>query len=1132
MALIRQTGVFTDRFGNTVDLDNIPAAVTTAATAYIGSADQFVEIDDTRFLSASGIVYIIGRTLRITSNGALRQNSNGQTDAGLGGKHIYFINCDFEFENVTAQGVLGPDVNGTNARAFTGRVSDGQASSTSVNVVGCDVYFANAAGTIQTVVTDVIDSNFRVSNEVAGNYVLNRNPGSQTNNALLEGRRNGSIYEWNFYGNPQDLSNFVIDGFRLKTGSGVSGTDGFVYAPSAQFSNTNPLWFYAFGGDQSNNGFTHTGFTYIAPTASSAALTDKFSTPNGNTVVVNSYGYNPTVYSDGLLSETVQGCRYRFRTNAGITTRSGTNTAGAVSSSARAQDITNELVTNAAGKLASSRRSVDSQGSFQPGYFDYGQFELNDTVGATSILSTQTGQTSEAGLVSLPIQVFKSTSGFTPTNRLQGRSYANELDYNDTPNESDYTVNEYVPIDAPNVVAPSLIGVRIKSTNVDSATNLPDISFTGGSTETVSLQDFANIARAVWYEYGFDPDEYYGTGGSNLPAAGPFDETDWGLRPVISKSNPSGDSHATVIASGTGWSVRNHDNEGQLRISVWAPGGLAADTTNDIVGNDPTRINSHNNGSTPLVGTALEVPGGAINFQRIENSTIRVEGGEIEIDPQRTSSSDTFLRGTVSLEHTLWANAGTAANSGGWITNIPRIAGRDTLEDNWTIVSGKLRTDDQSGGGSGSENDPGIWDNSEWNNGTTTNQVRINKLTGNFTINAGSHAFQLETAPASDLTWTFRNVEDGNLNIDLPTTAATGLVRFDTGVDAQNTDLEQYNVVRAWLLAELGGADLDNINNVNQERTAAAGGTEPTTGYWLVRPPAMPATPVVLKPFGVIENDNTSADWTGSINQQGGVFAYKVVGAALNTAVIHNISAATTLADISIPDTNDEQNVNYFYYYKPANVLGANRVSYRPVTGIWNPSVNGNFDIGTILDPALLVSAGTSTITSFTTSYASNVLTVLLTGFTSTDTPSAGDSVSLALALGDDSDVINAILDGEIAYSATNRLWDFGNESSVTYNVGTGNVMRIQTGDANQQQLPNASGFATNTAAVSVPTVGDPQVNQLLGTDQQIEEIAGGTGAITELGNELKANQSKLATDVRRASLLQPGSGTIPNTAD
>ena len=1141
MALIRQTGVFTDRFGNTVDLDNIPAAEITAASNYIGSTSQFVEVDDVRSLSGSDVVYIVGRTIRITSNGALRQNSNGQSETGLGGKHIYFINCDLEFENVTAAGVLGPDVNGTTARSFTGRVSDGQANSTSVNVVGCDIYFANASVTIQTVVTDVIDSNFRISNEIsANNYVLNRNPGSITNNALFEGRAANRIYEWNFYGTPQDLNNFVIDGFRLKTGSG--GGDGFVYAPSARFSNTNPSWFYAFGPDQPNNGFTHTGFTYIAPAAAATALTSKFSSPNANTVLINSYGYNPTVYADGLLTETVRGCRYRFRTNAGITERSGTNTAGAVTSSARSQDITNELLTNTAGKLASNRRSLDGQSTFVPGYFDYGQFEVNDTVGATSILSTQTGQTSEEGLVSVPIQVFKSTSGFATTNRVEGRSYTNDLDYADTPSESDYTVNEYIPIDAPNVVAPSLVGTRIKTANVNADNTHNFDSFTADTP--VSLNDIANAVRAGWAQYYVDVDPTKQTGD--------FDETTYPIRLHIRQAPETGGN--LWQEDEFGMKVAGFGGGGQFRVAVLGNGLANAD--DDLFDVLPG-VRSLNFDGLPLSDVTLTAQERLVNMGNVTNA-ILTAGDDTGGDPETSSLRyDLFFNdANVEIRGTTTLTSGVNRPLTEADINLPTVVGTtyvdadsgETIQPNITIARGTLI---QSIG------TEGLLDNSVWNNVSTMTDVVADNVR-NWTLNGGTHQMTITNVPAPNAsdsyTWNITNQVADGLNINLPTGAPTGLVTINT--DNQLGEEDNWNEVRRWLLAELGGTSVDDINGVNQARLDQ---TAPTSGYYLPHPPLAAPVPYqwVLNDVGVLDSGywiikNTDDD---SIYNQ--------------TTIVNGV--------VTTPPTQvfNTTNTNYRSYLMLTSAIGG--ATYKcSIQDFTSANVAfANFTADLQVRPDLVNAFFTQASSQLQEGDGGNdIVAEVLAHTPGTDKLtlqwSNADGIR-ATETGTQAGVIQAFTTVQgvqryVTYLAEfNRLFDLidyqpsamainNSAEGVTGVSQTEGVFFNSVSQATQQKGTSASGFNSDPTVFTVPSgagSGDTfpsatnnqfqsNTSSTLSVPNTVNAIAStlaGSGSATvgdlnELGNELKSNQGKLSTDVRLASQLRPASGTIPNTAD
>ena len=1145
MALIRQTGVFTDRFGNTIDLDNIPAAEITAATSYIGSADPFVEVDDVRSLASADVVYVIGRTIRVTSNGALRQNSTGTSETGLAGKHIYFINCDLEFENVTAAGVLGPDVNGTAARSFTGRVDtslgdNGQSTSTSVNVVGCDVYFANATVTIQTVVTDVIDSNFRVSNETPGNYVLNRNPGSITNNALLEGRVAGRIYEWNFYGTPQDLNNFVIDGFRLKTGSGAG--DGFVYAPSARFSNTNPTWFYAFGPDQPNNGFTHTGFTYIAPATAATALTSKFSSPNANTVLINSYGYNPTVYADGLLTETVQGCRYRFRTNAGITERSGTNTAGAVTSSARAQDITNELITNTAGKLASNRRSLDGQSNFVPGYFDYGQFEVNDTVGATSILSTQTGQTSEEGLVSVPIQVFKSTSGFATTNRVEGRSYANDLDYADTPSESDYAINEYIPIDAPNVVAPSLVGTRIKTANVNADNTHNFNSFTADTP--VSLNDIANAVRAGWAQYYVDVDPTKQTGD--------FDETTYPIRLHIRTAPES--SPNVWQEDKFGMKVAGFGGGGQFRVAVLGNGLANAD--DDLFDTLPG-VRSLNFAGLPLSDVTLTAQERLVDMGNVTNA-ILTAGDDAGGDPETSSLRyDLFFdNANVEIRGTTTLTSGVNRPLTEADINLPTVVGTtyvddagETIQPNITITRGTLI---QSIG------TEGILDNSVWNNVTTMTDVVADNVR-NWTINGGTHQMTVTNAPAPNASdsyvWNITNQVENGLNINLPTTAPTGLVRINT--DNQLGEEDNWNEVRRWLLAELGGTSVDDINGVNQARLT--GETIPTEGYWLPHPPLAAPVPYqwVLNDVGVLDS------------------GYWIIKNTDNDTIYNQTTIMNGVVTTPPTQVFNTTNTNYRSYLMLTSSIGG--ATYKcSIQDFTSANVAfANFTADLQVRPDLVNAFFTQASSQLQEGDGGNdIVAEVLAHTPGTDKLvlqwSNADGIR-ATETGTQAGVIQAFTTVQgvqryVTYLAEfNRLFDLidyqpssmainNSAEGVTGVSQTEGVFFNSVSQATQQKGTSASGFNSDPTVFTVPSgagTGDTfpsatnnqfqsNTSSTLSVPNTVNAIAStlsGSGGATASDlntavNELKANQEANATSIRRASLLQPANGTVPNTSN
>ena len=1108
MALIRQTGVFTDRFGNTVDI-----ATGDNADTYLGTAADYVTITNARSLTGADVIYAINRTIRVQNNGAIRQHPTAN-NSSLAGRHINFINCNVIFE---AGSTLGPDVSSTAARSFTGHVGDGQASTTSINFIGCDVSFEAASGTLQTVVTDLVDSNVRVTHEFVNTYVLNRNPGSRSVNAILETVAFTGNQEWNFYGNPETLEDVVLSGFRLRTGSG--GGDQTVLAPNLLFGNISPDVpnLYSFNNVQ-NSGFHHPGFTFIATAAAPDSLVDRTTSQFGSNVfIVNHYGYDPTFYSSGLLTadSLVEGARVRMSSNANIVARTGTNVSGSILASAKAQDTINEFLTNTQGRMVSSRYSLDGGTTFNPGYFDYTQSLNTATVGATSFGGTIAGQSVADGVGIFPLQVWKAGSGFDTTNNVQVRSYAHDIDIENATNISDYTVGDFIPIDTNNVVGANLIGTRVKTTNVDAA-NQPDISFDG--TQTASLQDFGNIARAAWAAYSFDP---VFDGGQERPSAGPFDERDYPIRVRVSTSPAaSGDFY-----TGTGFAVQF--NSGQLRISVNCA-GVAPDTVNDVAGNDP-RTTSFNNGNQPLDlgGQLLETMGGCTNLRTLANGEINNLGTSGAIAFQAINNGtaapnlETRLTGVVTLNN----------QGGGGIDNLPPILGRADGSDTITIensVSQATGTNRTAGGVTYSvPSGNGLYSPSTWTGVTTLSAFDYGEVR-TITFNGGCNLEGTVSIQASeDSIWRFNELI-GTLDLNIPATQ-TSLVRIDTGVDAQNTDLDRYNQVRSWLLAKLGGADLDNINGVDQNRTAAAGGTEPTTGYWLVAPPAVAAEPRTFTVAPPI------ADATNTVLQNvieaGGSFVYELDG----TVTSHHISSATTLDDVTI-STNNESDDDYNIWYKPLSYVDGNdSIIYDYNHTAWNPSDDASGSIGIFQPDPNGAVTGTATFDSTTTgviTFGTPVRTGTALSVTLTSASDDSGAVqSFGWAIANSSQYMEYVAANTYT-NASSRPIQFDKSGTGATTAFASNItLRSTTG---QRFLNGADGFTTQvagTAPNTFPEVRGSATNVIFGSDAQISALAGGD-AITELGNELKANQEANATSIRRASLLQPASGTIPNTSN
>ena len=578
MALIREQGTFTDRFGNDVDI-----ATGDNADTLLGTADSYVALN-TVTVAPVGITYAIGRTIRVGAAGGIRQNSTGN-DADLAGKHMYFINCNIIFD---AGAELGPSVASGAARSFTGRVGDGQAATTSINFVGCDAVFNQSDNTLQTVSTDWINSNIRITNQFTFAFILNRNPGSRTENTLIETVAT-TLQEWNFYGNPETLEDVVLSGLRLRTGSGAG--DQTVLAPNLLFGDLEPLNFYSFNSASGfNPGFHHPGFTFIATAADPGELVNRASGQfSGNTFVVNHYGYDPTFYDSGLLTadSTIEGIRVRTSSNANIVARTGTNVAGSIVASAKANDTINEYLTSSQGRLISNRHSLDGGTTFAPGFFDYTSSVVNSTVADAHFGTTIAGQALEDGVAIFPLQVWRAGAGFDTTNNIEARAFTHDIAIDNDIAISDYTVGGFVPIDTQNIVGADLVGVSVKASNVSNG--LPSVTWNIG--DTPSINDIRDRFRGGWSNYDYDL-----TGGNHL---GPV---------VLTLAAVGGTNYEAAAGS----------------ISA-ACSGIALDGTTDLFTEDTFASINFNGGSCAdhnLTALTNITNLGAINNSRLEGTSI------------------------------------------------------------------------------------------------------------------------------------------------------------------------------------------------------------------------------------------------------------------------------------------------------------------------------------------------------------------------------------------------------------------------------------------------------------------------------------------------------------------------------
>ena len=348
----------------------------------------------------------------------------------------------------------------------------------------------------------------------------------------------------------------------------------------------------------------------------------------------------------------------------------------------------------------------------------------------------------------------------------------------------------------------------------------------------------------------------------------------------------------------------------------------------------------------------------------------------------------------------------------------------------------------------------------------------------------------------------------------------TGLVTIDTGVDTQNTDLDQYNVVMAWLNTQ--GV---TFNNNRLDQGAPASGS----GYWLVAPPLQAAEPRTFTVAPPIANaTNTTLQ---NIIAAGGSFVYELDG----TVTSHRVSALTTLDDVTI-STNNESDDDYNIWYKPLSYVDGNdSIIYDYNHTTWNPTNDPSGSIGIFQPDPNGAVTGTATFDATTTgviTFETPVRTGTALSVTLTSASDDSGAVqSFGWAIANDPMYMEYVAANTYTNASTRPIQFDKSGTGATTAFASNITLRSTTG---QRFLNGADGFTTQeagTAPNTFPEVRGSATNVIFGSDAQISALAGGD-AITELGNELKANQEANATSIRRASLLQPASGTVPNTSN
>ena len=730
-----------------------------------------------------------------------------------------------------------------------------------------------------------------------------------------------------------------------------------------------------------------------------------------------------------------------------------------------------------------------------------------DNPGGSILGSNFKNQNSPANVAYTPLQVYQNGNAVQYSGRLQARSYTHDIDFINNQNgvigtaagnQAASTLVEQQDVSIP---ATSLIGSRIKESNRN-ADNTPNFdSFTADSP--VSLNDIANAVRAGWSRYYVDVDSTKQTGN--------FDETTYPIRLHIRQASETGGN--LWQDEKFGMKVAGFGGGGQFRVAVLGNGLANAD---DDLFPSLAGVRSLNFDGLPLSNVTLTAQERLVNMGNVTNA-ILTAGDDTGGDPETSSlrydlffnDSDVEIRGTTVL--TSGVNRPLTEAD----INLPTVVGTtyvdadsgETIQPNITIARGTLI---QSIG------TEGLLDNSVWNNVSTMTDVVADNVR-NWTINGGTHQMTVTNVPVGNLIWNITNQIADGLNIVLPNTSPTGLVRINT--DNQAGEIDNYNEVNRWL------SGITGLSYHNQRLDETA----PTSGYWLVAPPLAPAEPrtfTVAPPIANITNTTLQ-----NVIAAGGSFVYETGG----TVTSHHISNATTLDDITIT-TNNEADDDYNIWYKPLSYVDGNdSIIYDYNHTTWNPTTDASGSIGIFQPDPNGAVTGTATFDSTTTGVVTfNTPVRTGTALSVTLTSGSDDSgavQSLGWAIANSSQYMEYVAANTYTNASTRPLQFDKSGTGATTTFATNITLRSTTG---QRFLNGASGFVTQqagTAPNTFPEVRGSATNVIFGSDAQISALAGGD-AITELGNELKANQGKLSTDVRLSSQFRVASGTIPNTAD
>ena len=425
---------------------------------------------------------------------------------------------------------------------------------------------------------------------------------------------------------------------------------------------------------------------------------------NGSGGAILYQGYEPEYYSDILLENPIQNVNARLYSTFAATANSSTATnfgsvpnTSVADRSGLALNFVQTARSDVNGRLASDQYSMNGS-TFTNGYYDFLKFTPVGTQGSETFGSTYgLEQVAPAGVIFAPIYDIRgSGSGSSRhfvqnSSRFEQRSYRYDIDSTETVDGTELEINTEYPIVESTIVPTDFLNVRVKSSNVDQATNLPVLSF--DDSTPASLQDISNAIRSAWSQTAFTP--HYDSTDATFPDAGPFRANEYPVNIILSDTDPTVTGNITFAENGYGIGLLS-SNILEVRVNTNQLAGLS----DDIIGNDPTNIQSLDIGGRAVDGVTFNgattgnfgaITGGAnITTSDTDNVAVAsIDGSSIDSVGQLTISGTTVESNVTSDRNAIFngdINA-TAGDSGGTGTAGTNISCLNNTVNNYTFVS-------------------------------------------------------------------------------------------------------------------------------------------------------------------------------------------------------------------------------------------------------------------------------------------------------------------------------------------------------------------------------------------------------------------------------------------------------------